>query len=744
MGTVGGSPGLGGDCLMPQQSLWSCNSARDERPAPGKNGWRLRTRINKCIRGAWAQDAQEATRLGASGAPGAMATHSFETGFSFDVGDSDNDEEGFEDMSAEEAQLELADKLVDLKMKGKLSAKDVCVIAYFATKAGLPKGPLADLAYNPAAQSGHFNRHLSRVLKLDSELMKGAYLLEVPGHDKFALSRTQAKLPVLPPHECLEKSISQGGSLSAQRLRVSVREKDWASQYYAHPVVQGAAPEEAVWPLALYVDGVPFQKRDGLIAFYAYDLVTNTRHLCTVLRKSELCKCGCLGWCSLWPVLAFLEWSFAALATGTKPTRRHDGRPFGDGDQTRSEQAGQVMLKGAVVHVKGDWAEIAQTFAMPMWNHNTNPCFKCCATKEDLRSLGALSPMSDPFRKKTAEMYEEACKACERKVEVKNRHIHGRLLGLLVYDRRPNGRRGRVLSEDFQSLGLKAGDRLEPTHQLPDVAAFDQVAEFPATFTFWRVGNESLTRHRNPLFNGGARITPEHLAVDALHTLNLGVYKEFCTTALWELILNDAWGTGDKNKAVLVESSVRHCRSELFAWYKKQKQDRPTEILYELQNLTEKMLGNPTQRTLATKAAETGTLLEFCTDMVEQYSAKLGAGAKPLLEMGKALVRMRALMRTQPRVMPPTVVQEFVDLGKRVFSLREFAGVPFRPKFHLMLHMCADARFAGNPHYYHTFLDEDYNGRLAKLAATCHRLTWHKNVLANFRYAFSSGSKRRR
>ena len=112
--------------------------------------------------------------------------------------------------------------------------------------------------------------------------------------------------------------------------------------------------------------------------------------------------------------------------------------------------------------------------------------------------------------------------------------------------------------------------------------------------------------------------------------------------------------------------------------------------------------------------------------------------------MGKALVRMRALMRTQPRVMPPTVVQEFVDLGKRVFSLREFAGVPFRPKFHLMLHMCADARFAGNPHYYHTFLDEDYNGRLAKLAATCHRLTWHKNVLANFRYAFSSGSKRRR
>jgi hypothetical protein len=42
-----------------------------------------------------------------------------------------------------------------------------------------------------------------------------------------------------------------------------------------------------------------------------------------------------------------------------------------------------------------------------------------------------------------------------------------------------------------------------------------------------------------------------------------------------------------------------------------------------------------------------------------------------------------------------------------------------------------------------TFLDESYNGRLAAIASSAHRMTWHRRVLSSFRYAFSASSNKR-
>ena len=92
--------------------------------------------------------------------------------------------------------------------------------------------------------------------------------------------------------------------------------------------------------------------------------------------------------------------------------------------------------------------------------------------------------------------------------------------------------------------------------------------------------------------------------------------------------------------------------------------------------------------------------------------------------------------------MPPAALQELVDQVKRAFVLRPLAGIRGPPKWHLMLHIAARAGFSGNPQFHTTFLDEDWNGRVAKLAAGCHRMTWHKRVLAGFRYAYSFSDHR--
>ena len=57
-----------------------------------------------------------------------------------------------------------------------------------------------------------------------------------------------------------------------------------------------------VWAAACYVDGVPHTKRDGVIGFFIYSLVTQRSHSRVAVRKSDWCRSGCRGWCSVWIV----------------------------------------------------------------------------------------------------------------------------------------------------------------------------------------------------------------------------------------------------------------------------------------------------------------------------------------------------------------------------------------------------------------------------------------------------------
>ena len=281
----------------------------------------------------------------------------------------------------------------------------------------------------------------------------------------------------------------------------SLENHEWTAQYHQHPIVCGAAAGEQVWSVALYVDGVPFQKQDGLIAFYGYNLVSLQRHLLLVWRRSDVCSCGCLGWCSLHVIMRCLEWSFQPLTAGQRPRVRHDGTPFTERETFRAAKGGTPLPKGCLVYLKVDWSEFVHTFGLPSWNSNLHPCPCCSASADELCEVGATSVVSGPRSDKTFEDCDRACADCEFKVVDNTRVDLHKLAGSLHYVQRCQGNHGRTLSVALPSLGLLKGDRLEPSGNLMDVGQLESVTTFSLWLTFWRQANETIARHRNPLFS---------------------------------------------------------------------------------------------------------------------------------------------------------------------------------------------------------------------------------------------------
>ena len=72
---------------------------------------------------------------------------------------------------------------------------------------------------------------------------------------------------------------------------------------------------------------------------------------------------------------------------------------------------------------------------------------------------------------------------------------------------------------------LNKGDRLEPSLCVMDVASIDARTP-PLDLVFWRTTNETITKHRNPIFDDAIATSPaETLGIDWLHSISLGVLQ---------------------------------------------------------------------------------------------------------------------------------------------------------------------------------------------------------------------------
>jgi hypothetical protein len=311
-----------------------------------------------------------------------------------------------------------------------------------------------------------------------------------------------------------------------------------------------------------------------------------------------------------------------------------------------------------------------------------------------------------------------------------------------------DGAGGRALTRSFPALGIHQGYRLEPWEGLPDVATFENIADFPARVLFWSPKDETTARHRNPFFVPELGIGLGSFGIDTLHTLNLGIYQRLLGKAWWTLVANDAWGVlpqmgGRKNLEELALNSVGHLKKALWAWYDVFQAENPRVTLNRLEELTVKTLGSKESCCLNTKAAETRPLLRFTAALLAEKRACLSGEEAALVPAAEALATFAEKLRLLPRRVSWAQNVPVVDLLKRYVVLADAAGVPPTPKLHLAFHLVHRIPLQGSPATAATFLDEGANGRAADMAKGLHRATFTRRFFSSWSRLASSAGKRK-
>ena len=149
---------------------------------------------------------------------------------------------------------------------------------------------------NPAAPSGHFNRHLRVIMPELEARRKLLYKLSMPGSSTRATGRVTHDILVFVPHERVDEDLRMREGFSAE-VHDAIEFKALPRRYNEHPVVTGQPPGSApVAPFNLFVDGVAYSLTDTVIGFWLINQITGKRHLFCVVRKKLICTCGCKGW----------------------------------------------------------------------------------------------------------------------------------------------------------------------------------------------------------------------------------------------------------------------------------------------------------------------------------------------------------------------------------------------------------------------------------------------------------------
>ena len=598
-------------------------------------------------------------------------------------GDPDYEEFDYASVPADVAGDELAHMIIQLKHDGKLSAKQACILSFWAEKAGAG-GFVSKLAMHPEHQSGKYSR------KFDEAVGSGLgncqfYNVRLGRRHRHDASRRFDLVPTIPPHEALAEELRSSQEAGAELARAKA-EGELPPRYLNHPAVLGAPAGVDVHPICLYLDAVPYHRMDSALGVWVYFMLTGQRHLVCVLRRSELCACGCRGWCSMFPVFDMLGWSFAAMLRGEHPNARHDVQPWREEDAGRASYAGEELgFRAVCVLVKGDWHEFCHTIGVPSWRDNHAPCPLCFASLASWYSPRGLSPVHMPHGTKRLEHYLAACRACTIEVDVTAPH-HAQLRGLLQYDKRKSGGScGRALTQDVPALGLRNGARLEPSQALPDVASFEETPT-PFRVSFWRRSAETFTRHANPLFGARTGVSSEYLSIDWLHALSMGVFQFFLAELVWDLIVANVWNESGPLSSV-VELSAARLRSDLHQFY--QSELKRGRNYTQVGRLYATMLGSSDDRKLKLFGAETNGFLHFAPRLLSLYGHRLGARETWYRIGVERLLSILAAIKQYPRVFPPAAVQKFVDDVCEFTLAVEKLGHPTKPKHHALIEMAA-------------------------------------------------------
>jgi len=650
---------------------------------------------------------------------------------------SDNEQEfDYNTVDEETALREAGNMLVYLKVSNRLNAREACTLCFWLSKAGLG-GLVRELAVHPKRPPSQYSKHFDIVIRRDDPGDTDLYEIQVPLTRRSDAARVVETVPMWTPFEAAEEEIASTLDIE-HRLREWIRDQA-PPRYHEHVVVREAAPETPVYPYALYVDGVKFSRTDGAIGFWLCNLVTHLRQLIMTQRKTELCSCGCRGWCTIYSIMCALAWSFNAMAAGMCPGSRHDHKPWRPLDHIRQAVAGcQMSWRAAIMYVKIDMMEFVTTFGFPSWMTAVAPCPFCHCTLDNWSAIAGISPLSLPWALRTFEDYQQACRRCERWVLVDTDHKFRRIRGSLQYDKTKDGGRGRVLGGDIPEYNLQKEDRLEPNAAMPDVAEYDTMTPGPNSWVlFWRRSMESSVRRRNPMFSEFTSITPESVFVeDWLHMNSLGIYKYWINPFLHTLFDANIFDIARGPVEAYIAVCVNRLRELLWAWYSSEA--AAGRIHARMQDFPVSIVGLTRDSTLGTWGAETNGLLLFCGELLSRYGGRLAADVRVHMELGmSSILAIHKIITTyKTGRLPNDQIQCFADNWKIHLRAMRSLQIGFKPKHHAMAHCIFKLMTHGAPHVWSNWVDESENKLLSNMALAAHRLVWARRILVDHRMIF--------
>ena len=540
----------------------------------------------------------------------------------------DNDDPfGYENISPQEGGRCLFDYLTQLKHLDILKANHCCILAFWAKVAGACG--IDELAKRPDA--GHFSRTFDSAVGSNLNLEQ-FYVLDVVQENRLDASRQPRSLETFNLFDVLSEEVAALENITADLLK-AITERKLPETYYTHPAVVNAPPGTLVHAYSLYFDGVAFTRTDSIVAFYCYNLLVGRRRLVCSLRKSELCKCGCGGWCSYFEIWRWIAWNNRALATGRRPTHRHDKLEVVNGSSVE-------MIRGACLFTKADMMEFVSSLGLPGVTSNNWGCPKCNCNADNMFHVPGWSPLDSPHRTTTHADYEQSCRDCEIDVTFRTTRELSLLRGSLGYDRKHA--RGRALLVDLVEFNLMTGDRVEITESMPYLSLLDKATP-PVTVRFWRRSGETRVRRRNPLFDAEVGVTVDRCIVfDWLHTISLGPPQNMLAIVFSDLFEQDAWGTGNSHLPSRMQLSVIQMQAELFQWYGTEQVEG--RIWSRVQTLPVSTFGTPGKPSFSFHGGETNGFVHFTLSyLLPKYGHKLRRRRKETFE--QALAAIATIMR---------------------------------------------------------------------------------------------------
>ena len=127
--------------------------------------------------------------------------------------------------------------LLSLLFGGKLSAKMVCSICWWAWRSGSKCPNVKRMAYKPSSPSGHFQRHIDRVLGVSTK--NAAYRIDLPLYTRGGIARRQISTPVELGYERMLEEIEEHPTFEHDLARAA-EEHALPPSYYSHEAQTGS------------------------------------------------------------------------------------------------------------------------------------------------------------------------------------------------------------------------------------------------------------------------------------------------------------------------------------------------------------------------------------------------------------------------------------------------------------------------------------------------------------------------